>query len=245
MLSLCFDRLRASPQAQLGPTMAILSVLAVLLFTSAEAFAHAVTQGDKGYIQEISGVHLLPFTYLGAKHMATGYDHILFLFGVIFFLYKLKDIAVYVSLFAIGHSSTMVLGVYYNIGINSYLIDAVIGFSVVYKALDNLGAFRRWFGVQPNTKVATLIFGLIHGFGLATKIQEYEISRDGLVPNLLAFNVGVEIGQLLALSVILIGISYWRRSAGFARYAYSTNVVMMSAGFILVGMQLAGYIVSQ
>lgn len=245
MLSLCYDRLRASPWARLGPATANLLVLALFLFTSADVFAHAVTQGDKGYIQEISGVHLLPFTYLGAKHMATGYDHILFLFGVIFFLYKLKDIAVYVSLFAIGHSTTMVLGVYYNIGINSYLIDAVIGFSVVYKALDNLEAFQRWFGVQPNTKVATLIFGLIHGFGLATKIQEYEISRDGLVPNLLAFNVGVEIGQLLALSVILIGISYWRRTAGFARYAYSANVVMMSAGFILVGMQLTGYIVSQ
>jgi hypothetical protein len=138
----------------------------------------------------------------------------------------------------------MVLGVYYNIGINSYLIDAVIGFSVVYKALDNLGAFRRWFGVQPNTKTATLLFGLIHGFGLATKIQEYEISSDGLVPNLLAFNAGVEIGQLLALSVILIGMSYWRRTAGFVRHAYSANVAMMSAGFILIGMQLTGYFVS-
>ena len=225
------------------PALALLILAAMLVAT--DVLAHAVTQGDKGYIQEISGVHLLPFTYLGAKHMATGYDHILFLFGVIFFLYKLKDIAVYVSLFAIGHSTTMVLGVYYNIGINSYLIDAVIGFSVVYKALDNLGAFQRWFGVQPNTKVATLIFGLIHGFGLATKIQQYEISRDGLMPNLLAFNVGVEIGQLLALSVILIGISYCRRTAGFVRHAYSANVVMMSAGFILVGMQLTGYVVSQ
>lgn len=244
MLSFSHERLRAAPWARPGPAATTLLVLAFLLSFSAEAFAHAVTQGDKGYIQEISGVHLLPFTYLGAKHMATGYDHILFLFGVIFFLYKLKDIAVYVSLFAIGHSTTMVLGVYYNIGINSYLIDAVIGFSVVYKALDNIGAFQRWFGVQPNTKVATLVFGLIHGFGLATKIQEYEISRDGLVANLLAFNVGVEIGQLLALSVILIGISFWRRTAGFARYAYSANVVMMSAGFILVGMQLTGYFVS-
>jgi hypothetical protein len=213
-------------------------------FTHTNAFAHAVTQGDKGYIQEISGVHLLPFAYLGAKHMMTGYDHILFLFGVIFFLYKLSHIAVYVSLFAIGHSTTMVLGVYYHIGINSYLIDAVIGFSVVYKALDNLGAFQRWFGVQPDTKVATLIFGLIHGFGLATKIQEYEMSPDGLVPNLLAFNVGVEIGQLLALAVILIGMGYWRRTAGFVRHAYSANVAMMSAGFVLVGMQLTGYLVS-
>jgi hypothetical protein len=245
MLSLCFNRLRAVPWTRPGLAMTTFLVLAFLLFTSAEVFAHAVTQGDKGYIQEISGVHLLPFIYLGAKHMMTGYDHILFLFGVIFFLYKLQHIAVYVSLFAIGHSTTMVLGVYYNIGMNSYLIDAVIGFSVVYKALDNLGAYQRWFGVQPNTKVATLIFGLIHGFGLATKIQEYEISPDGLVPNLLAFNVGVEVGQLLALAVILIGMSFWRRTAGFLRYAYSANVVMMSAGFILVGMQLTGYFVSQ
>ena len=228
-----------------GLVMATLQVLGLLLLTCVDAFAHAVTQGDKGYIQEISGVHLLPFTYLGAKHMMTGYDHILFLLGVIFFLYKLRHIAVYVSLFAIGHSTTMVLGVYYNIGINSYLIDAVIGFSVVYKALDNLGAFQRWFGLQPNTKAATLIFGLIHGFGLATKIQSYEVSPDGLLPNLLAFNVGVEIGQLLALAVILIGMSYWRRTAGFLRHAYSANVVMMSAGFTLVGMQLTGYFVSQ
>ncbi|MDP1887302.1 MAG: HupE/UreJ family protein [Polaromonas sp.] len=209
-----------------------------------EALAHAVTAGDKGYIQEISGVNLLPFMYLGAKHMMTGYDHILFLFGVIFFLYRIQHIGIYVSLFALGHSTTMILGVYFNVGINSYLIDAIIGLSVVYKALDNIGAFQRWFGFQPNTRIATLVFGLFHGFGLATKIQEYEISPDGLLPNLLAFNVGVEIGQLLALAVILIGMSYWRRTPSFIRHAYTANVAMMSAGFILVGMQLTGYFVS-
>ena len=211
---------------------------------ASDAFAHAVTQGDKGYIQEISGVHLLPFVYLGAKHMITGYDHILFLFGVVFFLYRLSHIAVYVSLFALGHSTTMILGVYFNVGINSHLIDAIIGFSVVYKALDNLGSFQRWLGFQPSTKGATLVFGLLHGFGLATKILEYEISPDGLVPNLLAFNVGVEIGQLLALAMILIGMSYWRRTAGFVRHAYTANVAMMSAGFVLMGLQLTGYVVS-
>ncbi|MBX3608692.1 MAG: HupE/UreJ family protein [Hydrogenophaga sp.] len=220
-----------------------LALFALALMGTTAALAHGVTQGDKGYIQEISGVKLLPFIYLGAKHMMTGYDHILFLFGVIFFLYRLKDIGLYVSLFAIGHSTTMILGVYFNVGINAFLIDAIIGFSVVYKALDNLGAFQRWFGVQPDTRVATLVFGLLHGFGLATKILDYEISRDGLVPNLLAFNVGVELGQLLALALILIGMSYWRRTAGFARHAYTANVVMMSAGFVLVGMQLAGYVV--
>lgn len=209
------------------------------------AIAHAVADGDKGYIQEITGVHLLPFAYLGAKHMITGYDHLLFLFGVIFFLYRLKHIAVYVSLFALGHSTTMVAGVYFDIAASAYLVDAVIGLSVVYKALDNLGAFPRWFGVQPDTKIATLIFGLVHGFGLATKIQEYDVSVDGLLPNLLAFNVGVEIGQILALSAILIVMGYWRRTAGFWRHAYAANVAMMFAGFLLTGMQLSGYFLSQ
>jgi hypothetical protein len=222
-------------------------VLGALLFASLpsyEALAHAVAEGDKGYIQEISGVRLLPFIYLGAKHMVTGYDHILFLLGVIFFLYRMKDIGLYVSLFALGHSSTMLLGVYFNVGINSYMIDAIIGLSVVYKALDNMGAFQRWFGYQPNTKLATLIFGFFHGFGLSTKIIEYEISPNGLVPNLLAFNVGVEIGQLLALSAILIAMGFWRRRDSFWRHAYTANVVMMTAGLVLIGYQLTGYFVA-
>ncbi|MCB1792935.1 MAG: HupE/UreJ family protein [Candidatus Competibacteraceae bacterium] len=222
---------------------AITGVLLYLLFT-AFAHAHGVADGDKGYIQEISGTHLLPFTYLGAKHMVTGYDHLLFLAGVIFFLYKLKDIGLYVSLFAIGHSVTMLYGVYAGVNVNPYVIDAIIGLSVVYKALDNLGAYQRWFGVQPNTKVATLVFGLFHGFGLAAKIQEFEIARDGLLPNLLAFNVGVEIGQLLALGAILIAMGFWRRTAGFFRHAYTANVAMMCAGFMLIGYQLTGLFVS-
>jgi hypothetical protein len=211
-----------------------------LLVLCASAFAHGVAEGDKGYIQEISGVHLLPFLYLGAKHMVTGYDHLLFLFGVIFFLYRLPHIALYVSLFALGHSTTLLAGVYFGTNVNAYLIDAIIGVSVVYKALDNLGAFQRWFGVQPNTKVATLVFGFFHGFGLATKIQDYDISRDGLLPNLLAFNVGVEIGQLLALGAFLIVMGFWRRTNSFLRHAYTANVAMMSAGFVLIGYQLTG-----
>ncbi|ALV28533.1 hypothetical protein APZ00_16905 [Pannonibacter phragmitetus] len=219
----------------------MLAVLFGQALLASPAFAHAIAEGDKGYIQEITGVHLIPFIYLGAKHMVTGYDHILFLLGVIFFLYRPKHIATYVSLFAIGHSTTMLAGVYFNIGINSYIIDAIIGLSVVYKALDNMGAYQRWFGFQPNTKAATLIFGFFHGFGLSTKIIEYEISPDGLVPNLLAFNVGVEIGQLLALSAILIVISYWRWKPSFWKHAYTMNVAMMVAGFVLTGYQIAGF----
>lgn len=219
-------------------------VLLLLFLPFGEALAHAVAEGDKGYIQEITGVHFLPFVYLGAKHMVTGYDHILFLLGVVFFLYRLKDVGIYVSLFALGHSTTMLAGVYFNIGINSHIIDAIIGLSVVYKALDNLGAYQRWFGFQPNTKAATLIFGFCHGFGLSTKIIEYEVSPDGLLPNLLAFNVGVEVGQLLALSAILIVMAYWRRTIGFWRQAYSANVAMIAAGFLLMGYQITGYLVN-
>jgi len=219
-------------------------ILSMLLLSTSAAMAHDVTPGDAGYIQEIWGVHIIPFMYLGAKHMVTGYDHILFLLGVVFFLYRSKDVAVYVSLFAVGHSITMLAGVWFGWGISSYIVDAIIGLSVVYKALDNLGAYQRWFGFQPNTKAATFIFGLFHGTGLATKILDYQIAPDGLLPNLLAFNVGVEIGQLLALAAILIVMGYWRKSAKFFEQAYTVNVVMMTIGFVLMGYQLTGYFVA-
>lgn len=235
---------RGGAHACAGLAMPALATLAALILSAGAAAAHAVAEGDKGYIQEISGIHFLPFIYLGAKHMVTGYDHLLFLFGVVFFLYRLKHIALYVSLFAIGHSTTMLLGVYFGWNVSAYLIDAIIGLSVVYKALDNLGAFQRWLGFQPDTRAATLIFGFFHGLGLATKILEYDIAEDGLVPNLLAFNIGVEIGQLIALAMILIAMSYWRRTAGFLRHAYTANVLMMTAGWVLIGYQLTGYFVS-
>jgi hypothetical protein len=223
---------------------ALLAVLAMLGGLVPDVIAHGVTTGDKGYIQEISGVLPIPFIYLGAKHMMTGYDHLLFLFGVIFFLYRLKDVGIYVTLFAVGHVITLLSGVLMQISINAYIIDAIIGFSVVYKSLDNMGAFQRWFGFQPNTKVATLIFGLFHGFGLATKVLDYKLSPDGLLPNLVFFNVGVEIGQLLALSVILIAITYWRKSSSFMRHAYTANSFIMMLGFTLMGYQLTGYVTS-
>lgn len=226
------------------PATLAFAVTGLALLLADKAYAHAVTLGDKGYIQEITGVHIIPFLYLGAKHMVTGYDHILFLFGVIFFLYGMKQIGTYVSLFAIGHSTTMLAGVYFDFGINSYIIDAIIGFSVVYKALDNLGAFQTWFGFQPSTKAATLIFGFLHGFGLASKIIDYRISPDGLLPNLISFNVGVEIGQLLALAAILVVMTRWRATPSFARQAYATNVLMMTAGFALMGFQITGYVVA-
>lgn len=222
----------------------LVAFLTILLFLAVDAGAHGVTAGDKGYIQETSGTMLIPFIYLGAKHMVTGYDHLLFLFGVIFFLYRLKDVSIYVTLFAVGHSVTLLSGVLMDFSVSAYIIDAIIGFSIVYKALDNMGAYQRWFGFQPSTKIATLVFGLFHGFGLATKILEYKMSPDGLIPNLFAFNVGVELGQLIALGLILIVMGFWRRTTSFTRHAYSANVALMAGGFIFVGYQLTGFFIS-
>jgi len=226
-----------------GLAAAMVLVLFALVGFPSESFAHGVTAGDKGFIQESSGVMIFPFIYLGAKHMVTGYDHLLFLVGVIFFLYRFKDVAIYVSLFALGHTITLLAGTLMQISVSAYLIDAIIGLSIVYKALDNLGAYQRWFGFQPDTRIATMIFGLFHGFGLATKILDYDMSADGLVTNLIAFNVGVELGQLMALSVILIAMGFWRRSASFTRQAYNAQVLLMTAGFLLAGYQITGYFV--
>ncbi|WP_207796706.1 HupE/UreJ family protein [Sphingomonas oleivorans] len=213
--------------------------------SAGEALAHGVAEGDKAFIQNNPGVNIIPYIYLGAKHMVTGYDHLLFLFGVIFFLYRLKDVGKYVTLFAIGHSTTLLAGVMFNIHANAYLVDAIIGLSVVYKALDNLGAFPTLIGVQPNQKAAVLIFGFFHGFGLATKLQDLVVSRDGLFTNLVSFNVGVEMGQFMALSLILILMTAWRRSASFGRSVVIANGALMCAGIVLTGYQLAGFFTEQ
>jgi hypothetical protein len=196
-------------------------------------------------VQANQGRAVGPFMYLGAKHMVTGYDHLLFLVGVIFFLYRLKDIVQYVSLFTVGHSVTLLVGVLGGVHANSYVIDAIIGLSVVYKAFDNIDGFKRFLGIQPNTKWAVLIFGLFHGFGLATKLQEFALSKNGLVANIVSFNLGVEIGQVLALTAVLIALSYWRTRDGFLRHAFVTNTALITGGFILTGYQLAGYFLTE
>lgn len=221
----------------------IVVVIAGLLFPLS-ASAHNVSKRDAAFVQATKGAAIAPFIYLGAKHMVTGYDHLAFLVGVVFFLYRMKDIVQYVSLFTIGHSITLLAGVLGGIHANSYIVDAIIGLSVVYKAFDNMDGFRRLFGFEPNTKIAVLIFGLFHGFGLATKLQELDLARNGLVTNILSFNVGVEIGQVLALTAVLIALSFWRTRSGFFRYAFATNTALMVVGMVLVGYQVTGYFVA-
>lgn len=217
------------------------SVLMTLLLLAIPLAAHNVAAKDAEFLKQSQGAQIIPFIYLGAKHMVTGYDHLLFLFGVIFFLYKLKDVAVYVTCFAVGHSITLLSGVLSGVHLNPYIVDAIIGLSVVYKAFDNLDGFKTLFGFRINTKAAVLAFGLVHGFGLATKLQDLHLAANGLISNMLSFNVGVEIGQLIALTIILTVMTWWRGSADFVKHAVAANVIVMALGFILMGYQIAGY----
>src|SRR5690242_19099866 len=223
--------------------MAALLIVLLLVFAGV-ASAHNVSKRDASFVEANRGTAVAAFQYLGAKHMVTGYDHLAFLVGVIFFLYRLKDIVQYVSLFTLGHSITLLGGVLGGIHANPSILDAIIALSVVYKAFDNMDGFQRFFGFQPNTKLAVLILGLFHGFGLATKLQELALTKVGLVTNIVSFNVGVEIGQLLALTAVLILLSIWRTRPGFLQHAFATNTVLMSVGFILMGYQVAGYLVN-
>ena len=225
---------------QLSPKVSALALASLVALLSASLEAHGVSGKDAVYLQGLNGPAIGPLMYLGAKHMVTGYDHLLFLVGVIFFLYRLKDIVLYVSLFTVGHSVTLLAGALGGIHANAYLVDAVIGVSVVYKAFENMGGFKA-LGFQPDTRAAVLGFGLVHGFGLATKLQEYSLSRNGLVTNIVSFNGGVEIGQFLALTAVLLALGYWRTRPGYLKHAYAANAALMTAGFVLVGYQMTGY----
>jgi len=205
--------------------------------------AHGVDDNTKQFLTSNEGVAFLPFMYIGAKHMVTGYDHILFLVGVLFFLFRMRDVLIYVSFFTVGHSITLLYGVWGDIQVNAYLIDAIIGLSIVYKGFDNLGGFKSIFGIEPSTKTAVVIFGLFHGFGLATKLQEFNIPKEGLLQNLIAFNIGVELGQFFALTFVVIILSIWRKYQSYMQFTTVTNSMLMSAGLILTIYQLTGYAV--
>ncbi|NOV31175.1 HupE/UreJ family protein [Methylomonas sp. ZR1] len=221
----------------------VIGFLSLLTLLNSTVYAHGVDANTERFLLANQGVAIGPFLYIGAKHMVTGYDHLLFLVGVIFFLFRTRDVLVYVSLFTLGHSLTLLFGVLSSISVNPFLIDAIIGLSIVYKGFDNLGGFQRLLGFQPNTKWAVMIFGLFHGFGLATKLQDFSLPETGLWKNLLAFNVGVEIGQFLALLFILIALDFWRRHRSYYAFSATTNTLLMSGGLILFGYQITGYII--
>ncbi len=217
-------------------------VLVGLVLVPVMAAAHNISGANASFVQGLSGSAPVPFLYLGAKHMVTGYDHILYLLGVVFFLGRFRDVLIYVTLFTLGHSITLMGGVLLNVSVNAYLVDTVIGLSVAYKAFENIDGFKQVFGVQPGARIAVFIFGLCHGLGLATKVQELALSSESLLTNMLSFNIGVELGQAIALTIIVLILLQWRRREGFQRHAFIANTLLMSAGFVLAGYQFAGYL---
>jgi hypothetical protein len=230
------------PPPALARHWPLLASAALILLADA-ALAHDVSEADRQAVAGIDGPAFIPFLYLGAKHMVTGYDHVAFLIGVVFYLFRLRDVVIYVSLFTLGHSLTLMGGVLLRTGGNPYLIDAIIGLSVIWKALDNLGAWNKW-GLAINAKLAVLVFGLFHGMGLATKLQDLSISENGLLTNLIGFNLGVEIGQVLVLVVVVFLLNHWRTSPSFERGSRVANWGLVAVGLALTAYQLAGWITS-
>lgn len=208
------------------------------------AAAHGVAQNDASFFLTNVGAAVGPFMYLGGKHMFTGYDHLLFLVGVVFFLRQPRDVVIYVSLFTLGHSLTLLSGVLAGWNVNAYLVDAVIGLSVVYKAFENMGGFDGLGRYRLDPRAAVFAFGLFHGLGLATKLSDLTLTEEGLVTNMLSFNVGVELGQVAALAVVLLVLLRWRSGASFQRQAFAANAVLMTCGWMLAGYQLTGYLVA-
>ena len=210
-----------------------------LLSISALASAHGMSAADQA---RMLNAGYLEYARLGAVHMLTGYDHLLFLFGVIFFLTRFIDILKFITAFTVGHCLTLIFATLYTIQANYYLIDAVIALTVCYKAFDNLDGFKNYLNANaPNLTWMVFAFGLIHGFGLSTRLQQLPLGEDGLVLRILAFNVGVEVGQILALTVMLAVLIGWRKSESFTRFSKAANVGLMIVGGLLLLMQLHGY----
>ena len=205
------------------------------------ALAHGISDEDKqrmldgGYVQYI---------LLGASHMLTGYDHLLFLLGVVFFLTNFKDIVKFVTVFTIGHCLTLIFATYFKITWNFWLVDAIIAVSVIYKGFDNNGGFQRHFNMSsPNLIKMVFAFGLLHGFGLSTRLQQLPLGDDPvhMIIRILSFNLGVELGQILALIVMVAVLSFWRKTAHFERFSYTANLGLILAGIYLLFVQLHGY----
>jgi hypothetical protein len=220
--------------------MRIKTALALMFLVLASlAQAHGISDADK---QAIADGGNLRYLWLGANHMVTGYDHLLFLFGVLFYLKGIKDILKFITAFTLGHSITLVLATFLKITADYHLVDAVIALSICYKAFDNLDGFRKWLGMgSPNLVAMVFLFGLIHGFGLSTRLQELPLPSEGLLTRILSFNVGVELGQVAALSVLVALLAGWRRTSSFQRLGGIANGLLLVAGLGLFGWQLNGY----
>jgi hypothetical protein len=229
-----------TPRFALSSSLLTCGLIAAALLAG-PALAHNVSESNARFVEATNGPAVGPFLYLGAKHMVTGVDHVLFLIGVVFYLRRLKDVAIYASLFTLGHSITLIGGVLTDTNVNARIVDAIIGFSVVYKAFENMGGFEKVVKLAIDPRLAVLAFGLAHGLGLATKLTDLTISENGLLTNLVSFNVGVELGQVMVLVVVVILLNAWRTHPSFERHALLTNALLMTGGFALAGAHIVGY----
>jgi hypothetical protein len=184
--------------------------------------------------------------WIGAEHMLTGYDHLLFLLGVMLFLTRFSQIVLFITAFTAGHTITLLFATLAGITADPYLVDAVIALTVTYKAFENLDLFRRWFGrPAPNLLIMVFVFGLIHGFGLSTRLQQMTLAKDPeLVTKIIAFNVGVEFGQIAALALMTAVVKAWRTSTVFPAITRVTNGALIAASAVLLVMQVHGYATS-
>jgi len=216
----------------------LLGVTILLLFPLALA-AHGVSSADQ---EILSNGGLLAYILVGAKHMVTGYDHLLFLAGVIFYLSGFRDIVRFITVFTVGHSITLISATYLGIKADEHLIDAVIALSVLYKGFENLGGFKKLLGVTPpNLLIMVFLFGLIHGFGLSTRLQSFEIGTSQFLPKIICFNVGVELGQIVALVPIVFLITRWQKVKSYAAFYKAANWYLVIAGVGLFCWQMWGY----
>jgi HupE / UreJ protein len=227
-----------------SPLYRIVPVVVCVLFVAVmNAHAHGISEADQQAMVEGG---LLRYLWLGAVHMITGYDHLLFLLGVIFYLTSLKDVFKYVTIFTLGHSITLIAATYAGITANFYLVDAVIALSVCYKAFDNLDGFHRFLKFKsPNLLAMIWIFGLIHGFGLSTRLQQLPLPEHGLLWRILSFNLGVELGQVAALAILVTVLAQWRKTASFQGWGTVVNALLFLAGLGLFAFQLTGYLHGQ
>lgn len=211
----------------------------VSLSLASLAQAHGLPEEDKRMM--VNG-GCAAFIGLGAKHMLTGYDHLLFLFGVMFFLTRLRDVLKLITAFTLGHSITLLGATLLGFKANYDIIDAAIALTVCYKGFENLGGFRKLFDSEsPNAFAMVLGFGLIHGLGLSTRLQAINLDGEGLAPKLLSFNLGVEVGQLVALSLIWMLLSLWRHRPSYRKFSTASNLGLVLAGSLLFLFNLHGY----
>ncbi|MCI5083318.1 MAG: HupE/UreJ family protein [Saprospiraceae bacterium] len=211
----------------------------ILIFCPLLLLAHGVSEADQ---ETLSDGGLLAYIFVGAKHMVTGYDHLLFLTGVIFYLSGFKDIVRFITAFTIGHSITLIFATYWGIKADEHLIDAVIALSVLYKGFENLGGFEKLFKVaSPNLLMMVFIFGLIHGFGLSTRLQSFDLGGGQFLAKIVCFNIGVELGQILALIPIVFIITRWKAWKSYDSFYKAVNYYLIVAGIFLFLFQMYHY----